>query len=68
MPRMNAIMERWAATGRRELLDRMVIWNQAALREFETHYNLHRPHRLLDQSATLRPAPKPSPTAPPSST
>ena len=39
MPRMNAIMERWMQTCRRELLDRTLIWNQAhllhALREFE---------------------------------
>jgi len=48
---------------RRELLDRMLIWNQAhllhALLEFETHYNLHRPHRSLDQDAPLQPAPEP---------
>jgi len=48
---------------RRELLDRMLIWNQAhlphTLREFETHYNLQRPHRSLDQSAPLQPAPEP---------
>ena len=41
MPRMNAVMERWVGTCRREPLDRMLIWNQAhllhALREFETH-------------------------------
>jgi len=63
MPRMNAVMERWVATCRRELLDGMLIWNQAhllhALREFETHYNLYRPHRSLDQSAPLHPAPEP---------
>ena len=28
MPRMNAIMERWILTCRRELLDRTLIWNQ----------------------------------------
>jgi hypothetical protein len=27
MPRMNAIMERWVLTCRRELLDRALIWN-----------------------------------------
>jgi len=63
MPRMNAVMERWVGTCRRELLDRMLIWNQAhllhALREFESHYNLHRPHRSLGQSAPLQPAPEP---------
>ena len=61
MPRMNAVMERWVGTCRRELLDRMLIWNQVqllhALREFETHYNLHRPHRSLNQRAPLQPAP-----------
>jgi transposase InsO family protein len=31
MPRMNAIMERWVQTCRRELLDRTLIWNQAHL-------------------------------------
>jgi transposase len=63
MPRMNAVMERWVRTCRRELLDRTLIWNQThllhALREFETHYNGHRPHRTLRQSAPLRPAPEP---------
>jgi integrase len=31
MPGMNAIMERWVQTCRRELLDRTLIWNQAHL-------------------------------------
>ena len=35
--------------GRRELLDRTLIWNQHhllhALREFEAFYNNHRPHQ-----------------------
>jgi putative transposase len=39
MPKMNAVMERWVLTCRRELLDRTLIWNQRhllhALREFE---------------------------------
>ena len=47
VPRMNSIMERWAGTCRRELLDRTLIWNHAhllhALREFESFYNDHRP-------------------------
>lgn len=59
MPRMNSIMERWIQTCRRELLDRTLIWNQRhllyALREFETFYNEHRPHRALQQAAPLRP-------------
>ena len=60
---MNAIMERWVGTCRRELLDRTLIWNQAhllkALRRFETHYNQHRPHRTLGQGAPLYAKPEP---------
>jgi putative transposase len=63
MPRMNAVMERWVLTCRRELLDRTLIWNQHhllhALREFESHYNTHRPHRTLHQGAPLAPRPLP---------
>ena len=63
MPRMNAIMERWVQTCRRELLDRTLIWNQAhllhALREFEHFYNAHRPYRTLRAAAPLRPLPGP---------
>jgi len=63
MPRMNSIMERWIQTCRRELLDRTLIWNQRrllhALREYETFYNRHRPHRALGQAAPLRPLPEP---------
>jgi transposase InsO family protein len=63
MPRMNSIMERWIQTCRRELLDRTLIWNQRhllhALREYETFYNRHRPHRALGQAAAVRPLPEP---------
>ncbi len=49
MPKMNAIMERWVLTCRRELLDRALVWNQRhllhALHELETFYNQHRPHQ-----------------------
>lgn len=49
MPRMNAMMERWVRTCRRELLDRTLIFNQRhllhALREYEVFYNGHRPHQ-----------------------
>jgi transposase InsO family protein len=62
IPRMNALMERWVQTCRRELLDRTFIWNQRhllhALREFEDFYNTHRPHRSLNR-APLQPAPEP---------
>jgi putative transposase len=60
-PRANAIAERFVGTIRRELLDRILIINQrhatAALRQYELHYNGHRPHRTLGQAAPLRPLP-----------
>lgn len=63
MPRMNAIMERWIRTCRHELLDRALIWNQThllhALRQYEQHYNTHRPHRGISNSRPLRPLPEP---------
>ena len=63
MPRMNAIMERWVLTCRRELLDRTLIWNQRhllhALREFETFYNLHRPHQGIANARPCTPLPPP---------
>jgi transposase InsO family protein len=63
MPGMNSIMERWIQTCRRELLDRTLIWDQRhllhALRDFESFYNEHRPHRALNQAAPLRPLPEP---------
>jgi transposase InsO family protein len=63
VPRMNAIMERWIRTCRAELLDRTLILNQAhllhALREYESFYNQHRPHRALHAAAPLRPLPPP---------
>jgi putative transposase len=63
IPRMNAIMERWIQTCRRELPDRTLIWNQRhplhALREFETFYNEHRPRRAFGQAAPHRPLPDP---------
>jgi transposase InsO family protein len=63
MPRMNSIMERWVQTCRHELLDRTVIWNQRylfhALREFETFYNEHRPHRSISNARPCTPLPPP---------
>ncbi|GAA0929098.1 integrase core domain-containing protein [Virgisporangium aurantiacum] len=62
-PRMNAIMERWVRTCRRELLDRILIWNQRqllhALREYERFYNLHRPHQGIANVRPLKPLPEP---------
>jgi hypothetical protein len=46
---MNAIVERWVGSVRREILDRILIVNAAHLRqvlaEYEDHFNAHRPHR-----------------------
>jgi putative transposase len=63
IPRMNAIMERWVQTCRRELLDRTLIWNQhhllRALLEFEAFYNSHRPHQGIANARPLCPLPPP---------
>ncbi|SDT80709.1 integrase core domain-containing protein [Actinoplanes derwentensis] len=63
MPRMNAIMERWVRTCRRELLDQTLILNQRhllhALREYEAFYNEHRPHQGIANARPLTPLPAP---------
>jgi hypothetical protein len=63
MPRMNAIMERWVRTCRREPLNRTLILNQRhllrALREYEMFYNKHRPHQGLANARPLAPLPAP---------
>jgi transposase InsO family protein len=63
IPRMNAIMERWVRTCRRELLDRTLIFNQRhllhALREYEVFYNGHRPHQGIANARPLAPLPEP---------
>ena len=70
VPRMNAIIERWVRTCRRELLDRTLIWNQRhllhTLREYEQFYNLHRPHRGIANARLQRlKRPRAPPTARP---
>ena len=66
-PRANAIAERFVGTIRRELLDCLLSINQrhaaAVLRQYEWHYNDHRPHRALGQAAPLRPLPRHASTA-----
>jgi transposase InsO family protein len=63
MPRMNAVMERWVRTCRRELLDRTLIFNQRhllyALRQYEIFYNEHRPHQGIANARPLAPLPEP---------
>lgn len=58
-----ALSERWVQTCRIGLLDRTLIWNERhlrhALRQFELHYNPHRPHQAVDQAAPLRATPEP---------
>lgn len=52
-PRMNAHCERVIGTIRREVLDHVLIMNEAhaeqVLAEYQEHYNRHRPHRSRDQ-------------------
>ena len=54
-PQANAFAERWIRTLRHELLDRTIIWNERQLRvlldDYIAHYNTHRPHRSLNQTA-----------------
>ena len=64
-PRMNAICERLIGTLRRELLDRILILNQAHLRavlaDYQEHYNTARPHQGIGQRV---PDPDPAPRVP----
>jgi transposase InsO family protein len=63
IPHMNAIIQRWVQTCRHELLDRTLIWNEHhlrhALRQFELHHNLHRPHQAMHQATPLHAVPEP---------
>ena len=60
-PRANAIAERFVAPSAANCSTALLIINQrhaaAVLREFERHYNGHRPHRTLGQAAPSRPLP-----------
>ena len=52
-PRANAIAERFMGTLRRECLDHLLITGprhlDIVLHEYVQHFNMHRPHRSLDQ-------------------
>ncbi|MET8537401.1 integrase core domain-containing protein [Streptomyces sp. NPDC005065] len=52
-PRVNAHCERVIGMIRREVLDHILIMNEAharqVLAEYQEHYNCHRPHRSRDQ-------------------
>jgi hypothetical protein len=54
-PRANAFAERFVRTIRSELLDLVLVLGRrhlvALLRDYETHYNSHRPHRGIDLNA-----------------
>jgi putative transposase len=58
-PQANAYAERWVATIRRELPDRMLVFGcrqlRSVLAEYTDHYNSHRPHRALGQIPPLEP-------------
>jgi putative transposase len=64
-PRANAIAERWVGSARRECLNWILIAGERHLRlvlsEYADHYNLHRPHRALQQGP---PAGRPQPPNP----
>ncbi|GAA2372854.1 integrase core domain-containing protein [Streptomyces cuspidosporus] len=60
-PRMNAHCERVIGTLRRELLDHVLIWNEAHARHvldvYARHYNGHRPHQARGQRPPLTNSP-----------
>ena len=63
-PRANAYAERWVASVRGEVLDRMLIFGSwqlvSVLTEYVDHDNLRRPHRGLGQPPPLGPAKPPA--------
>jgi putative transposase len=71
-PRANAFAERFVGTIRRECLDRSLIFHrrqlEAILVEYVEHYNGHRTHRSLNQTAPLSMSPMSPPTSTPDAT
>jgi putative transposase len=64
-PQANAVCERMVGTLRREVLDRLLIFNEHHLRrvltEYLQHYNTARPHRALGQIAPAHAGNQPPP-------
>jgi hypothetical protein len=64
-PQANAVCERMAGTLRREVPDRLLIFNEHHLRrvltEYLQHYNTARPHRALGQIAPAHAGNQPPP-------
>lgn len=62
-PNANAYAERWVRTVREECFDKLIIINQAHLkqvmREYVTYYNTARPHQGIQQRTPI-PLPKPN--------
>lgn len=67
-PKANAICERAVGTLRREVLDRILIYNEAharaVLTEYIRHYNRHRPHQSGSNYPRTVPNRPPRPTSP----
>ncbi|MEE4588989.1 transposase [Streptomyces sp. DSM 41602] len=67
-PKANAICERAVGTLRREVLDRILIYNEAharaVLTEYIRHYNRHRPHQSRQQLPPDSADRPPRPTSP----
>lgn len=53
MPRMNAVMERWVQSCRRQLLDRCLLWNERHLR-----HALREHERFYTGTAPIKPSPR----------
>jgi transposase InsO family protein len=64
-PNANAFAERFVRTARTELLDLVLVFGRrhllSLLRDYEIHYNTHRPHRGIDLSAPETIAVDPTP-------
>ena len=67
-PWQNGVAERWVLSARRELLNHVVVFNEAHLRrllaEYVSYYNIDRCHLALDKDAPEPRDVRPRPTAP----